>query len=135
VFEVAGAGPDAQSLAKIEGYQSVLTAWRDSSVLVIRDAPFPGFDVPDCVASRGIAACEGARSEWMPPDPLVAAAEGLEHPGLAVVDLDDLFCSAETCYPVIGGVLVYVDYSHFGTTFARTLAPYLAPAVDDALRG
>ena len=32
-------------------------------------------------------------------------------------------------------LLVYVDYSHFGATFARTLAPYLAPALDDALRG
>ena len=133
VFDVEGAPPDAALRKKVDGYAPVLAAWSSTPVLVIRDTPFPGIDIPDCVASRGIAACEAPRSEWIAPDPLADAAEEAAHPGLSVVDLDDLFCSAETCFPVIGGVLVYVDYSHFGATFARTLAPYLAPALDDAL--
>ena len=131
VFDIEGVTDPY--VAQVEGYSAVLSAWSELPVLVIRDSPFPGFDVPDCVASRGAGECEGDRSEWAPPDPLAQAAEDAARPGLSVVDLDDLFCSADTCYPVIGGVLVYVDYSHFGATFSRTLAPFLAPALDAAL--
>ena len=130
LFDVVG-GSGYQ--AKIDGYRSVLAAWAASPVLVIRDTPFPGFDVPECVATRGAADCGGDRGSWVSADPLADAAEELPRPGLSVVDLDDLFCSAATCYPVIGGMLVYVDYSHFGATFGASLAQYLAPALDAAL--
>jgi len=131
VFAVAGEDGASGYAAQVAGFAPVLEAWRGSRVLVIRDTPFPGFDIPECVETRGVAACEGARSQWVPPDPLAAA---VTLPGHSVVDLNHLFCSPATCYPVIGGILVYVDYSHFGATFARTLAPALAPALDDALR-
>ena len=135
VFDVANMAPDASFRAKADGYLSVLKAWTDTPVLVIRDAPFPGFDIPECVASHGVGECNGARDSWVMTDPLAAAAaaQELARPGLSTVDLNDLFCSDLTCYAAIGGVLVYVDYSHFGSTFARTLAPYLAPALDSAL--
>ncbi|CAN5131247.1 acyltransferase family protein [soil metagenome] len=133
VFDVTGMTGDAAYRSKIDGYSSVLSAWAGSKVLVIRDTPFPGFDIPECVAAQGAAACGGDRSAWVPPDPFVDAADSLARPGLSTVDLDNLFCSPTTCYPVIGGVLVYVDYSHFGATFGATLAPYLAPALDSAL--
>ena len=133
VFDVADVAKDSSFRAKVEGYAAVLAAWADFPVLVIRDTPFPGFDIPECVATRGAAHCEGDRSSWVPDDPLATAAQELARPGLSLVDLNDLFCSHRTCYPVIGGVLVYVDYSHFGATFGKSLAPYLAPAVDSAL--
>ncbi|MBX3097973.1 MAG: acyltransferase [Salinibacterium sp.] len=133
VFAVAAVAPEAQFQAKVDGYTSVLTAWADTPVLVIRDAPLPGFDIPECVATKGLGECDGSRDTWVTPDPLAVAAQRLAQPGLSSVDLENLFCSDLTCYSVIGGVLVYVDYSHFGSTFARTLAPYLAPALDSAL--
>ncbi|MCU1412359.1 MAG: hypothetical protein JWR04_3066 [Rhodoglobus sp.] len=133
LFDVTGVEGDAAYPAKTDGYSSVLGAWAGSKVLVIRDTPFPGFDIPECVAAKGAAECGGDRSAWVTPDPLADAAAALPRPGLSTVDLDDLFCSATTCYPVIGGVLVYVDYSHFGATFGASLAPYLAPALDAAL--
>ena len=134
VFDVANVAPDASLRAKTEGYTSVLAAWTDTPVLVIRDAPFPGFDIPECVALHGSGQCSGARDVWVTADPLAVAAQDHARPGLSTVDLNDLFCSDLTCYAAIGGILVYVDYSHFGRTFARTLAPYLAPALDSALK-
>lgn len=131
VFDIVGA--DDPYAAEVDGYSAVLSAWQASRVLVIRDSPFPGFDIPECVATSGPAGCSGPRSDWLPPDPLASAAGALARPGLSVVDLSRLFCSDDTCYAVVGGVLVYIDYSHFGSTYARTLAPYLAPALDDAL--
>jgi hypothetical protein len=160
LFDVVGA--DDQYPAEVAGYADVLGAWdasrvlviRDSPfpgfdipecvatsgpdasrLLVIRDSPFPGFDIPECVATSGPAGCTGARAAWLPVDPLADAAASLVRPGLSIADLSDLFCSDDACFSVIGGVLVYVDYSHFGATFARTLAPYLAPALDSALHG
>ena len=38
------------------------------------------------------------------------------------------------CKAVVGGVIVYGDFNHFTTTFARTLAPYLEPAVLEAMQ-
>jgi hypothetical protein len=122
---------------QVAGYASVLSAWAAAGtpVLVIRDTPIPGFDVPDCVAAHAAAAasCGGARSDWAQPDPMVGAVAEVADPDVRLVDLNDLFCSPDECFPVIGGVLVYIDSLHFGATFSRSIAPYLAPALDAAL--
>lgn len=134
VFDLVGV-PHADSYgAEVTGYASVLSAWAAAGtpVLVIRDTPIPGFDVPDCVAAHA-ASCGGARSAWAPPDPMAGAVAEVADPDVRLVDLNDLFCSPDECFPVIGGVLVYIDTLHFGATFSRSIAPYLAPALDAAL--
>jgi hypothetical protein len=106
-------------------------------VLVIRDTPIAGFNIPDCVAAHAddTSACDGARSAWVTPDPLVAAADRVDSPDVRTVDLNDHFCDDDTCYAVLGGVLVYFDHMHAGATFIGTVAPYLRPAVREALAG
>ena len=121
------------------GYTSVLTAWRDAGIrtLVLRDTPAPGFQVPDCVAEKKEAYrdCDGTRATWLPPAPEEAVVAALDSPLVTFADLTDHICGPKVCSAVTGGVLTYFDGSHLTATYATTLAPYLAPMVEDALRG
>jgi peptidoglycan/LPS O-acetylase OafA/YrhL len=127
----------AASLPDYErGYREVLGAWRAAGlhVLGIRDTPAPGEgsmdSVPDCLAGHDDpAACAGTPMSWLPPDPFVAAAHGMDDPDIRVVDLTDRICGPRSCDPVVGGVIVYFDASHLTATYSRTLSPYLEPAV------
>ena len=47
--------------------------------------------------------------------------------------MTDHFCSTTTCDGVNGGVLTYFDGSHLTASYARTLAPFLAPVIDEAI--
>lgn len=123
------------------GYRSVLRRWSAAGlpVLVLHDTPTPGdagvISVPDCVAEHldDPSACSGARSDWVPRDPAHDLARSTDLPGISPVDLTDRICRSERCDAVVGGVLVYFDASHLTATYARTLAPYLAPSVEAAL--
>ena len=42
-------------------------------------------------------------------------------------------CEPDTCQPVVGGVIVWADYNHLSATYVTTLAPYLEPALLDAV--
>ena len=59
------------------------------------------------------------------PDPAVAAAAQLGAPRFQTVDLTSFFCDGTLCFPVVGGVLVYLDSNHLTPRFVSTLAPYL----------
>jgi hypothetical protein len=122
-----------------KGYSRYVRSWLDSGtrVLVIRDNPYPGHTgtvVPDCVAlhRKDWRACSGPRAAWLEPDPLAEAALAAHSPRAQVADLTPMFCTS-TCEPVIGNTMVYRDQSHITATYARTLAPYLAPYVKRAL--
>lgn len=135
VYPVEGFTRDTTYDAWVTGMRSFLRGWTSSGtpVLVIRDTPLPRRNMPRCVAEHldDQAACSAPRADWERPDPLVEAAQGL--PGARTVDLNDHLCTATRCSAVVGGVLAYFDHSHLTATFGRTLAPYLAPAVTEAL--
>jgi peptidoglycan/LPS O-acetylase OafA/YrhL len=122
------------------GYRHVLKAWADGGtpVLVVHDTPFPARTItspPECVAQHpeSLQACSAPRDRWVPRDPLYAAARELRRPEMSTVDLTDRICTASRCSAVVGGVLVYFDGSHLTATYSRTLAPYLAGAVREAV--
>jgi len=104
-------------------------------VIALRDNPRWGHSVPDCVDRHGPHApeCSGARAELYDLD--WAAAVARLPDGVTLVDTADLFCDNETCPPVVGNVLVYMDDNHVGRTYMRTLAPpldrLLAPLVPE----
>jgi hypothetical protein len=124
-------------------YRTTINALTASGahVLVIRDTPAPwdqNNEPADCVSRHlaDLSACDGAPSEWIRPDPLFAAASeasGSNSP-VSTVDLNKLLCTQTACPSVIGGVIVFSDYNHLSKTFSRTLAPYLEPAVLEAMR-
>jgi peptidoglycan/LPS O-acetylase OafA/YrhL len=108
-------------------------------VLVLHTTPTPSGDIelPDCVAQHRDhpAACDGTPAGWIHPDGLTRAAQQLGSDRIRTVDLDDHLCWAGTCPAVVGGLIVYRDNTHMTASFARTMAPYLARVVTDALHG
>jgi hypothetical protein len=121
--------------------QSYVDQWKTlpasvRRVVVIRDSPSTREDVLSCV-SRATAhrrppgpACAQPVGVALPPDPAVAAAALERSARFQSVDLTPFFCDRASCFPVVGGVLVYLDQNHLAPLFVRTLAPYLRRAVD-----
>ena len=106
-------------------------------IIAISDNPLSTRESGYCLERLGAdadGACDVPREIALAPfDGSAEAAESI--PGASVVDLSDLYCTATTCPAAIGGVVVYRDITHVTATWARTLAPILARAVDEALPG
>jgi hypothetical protein len=121
--------------------QSYVTEWKTlpksvRRVVVIRDTPTTRTDVLACV-SHAVgrrqppgSTCSVPEPFALPQDPAVAAA-ALEHSvRFQSIDLTDFFCDGAACFPVVGGVLVYLDQNHLTPRFTGTLAPYLRRSID-----
>ena len=102
-----------------------------SKVIGLASTPLPFFDVPECVSENrsSLSACTFERGEALDltGGSAQAAAEFLE---AAFVDVNDAICPTARCPVVVGGILVYRDRSHLTDTYARTLTPVLADALD-----
>lgn len=114
------------------GTSSVLTSLSRSSrgVIVLRDTPDPGFDVPVCLA----------RAEWWPglfPRTRCRIEVGGDTPSVAyraqregmaglsntsMLDLNGYICPGGACRTVEGGMVVFRDMSHITEAFARSLS-------------
>lgn len=103
-------------------------------VFAVRDTPWFEFDVPACVDRYGPDSerCTADRESLLPA---VSAWDKLsEKPdNVRYADLSDHICSAATCEPVIGKVLVYRDRNHITATYMKTLAPMLRTELMAAL--
>ena len=135
---IRGVTADDQQAVAQEAYARTIRTFTDAGikVLVLRDVPSAVTDGPDCVAEHESdpAACANPRAKALEPDPLAAAARADDSGAVSVFDPTDLFCDAERCHVVIGGLIAYFDHGHMTTVFARTLQPDLTRAVDAALR-
>ena len=112
----------------VDGFRELWDSWatEGKDVLVVRDTPrTSGDDIPTCVSTHDSNRrdCGLRRSEALPPDALVTAAEGADR--TRVLDFTDQFCDTKWCYPVVGNILVYQDSSHLSTAYAKALRPYL----------
>lgn len=109
------------------------------------DNPHPEGNVYECVAAHPDALVEcafdrdaGTERSAAPVQRL--AADGVD--GVEVVDLTSAVCT-ETCWPVVGNVLVYRQTTHLTRTYVEStlpqvreaLAPVLARAGADADEG
>ena len=105
---------------------------RGVPVVTMVDNPVWETDPNKCLRTRDAAACSGARADVLvADDPLRAAADGFQ--GVTLLDFTDVYCGAETCFPVVGGANVYRAQDHLTVTFADTLAPPLTAAITEAL--
>jgi len=104
-------------------------------VLVIRDVPLATSPIPDCVQANPnhLSMCDEPRATRLLPDPLYNAALSMNNSLISTVDFTNAFCDANTCYGVVGGVIVYFDEQHMTKTFARSLQPYLEDNVVKAM--
>ena len=127
----------------VEGYASRWTTLADAGVpvVVVGDSPVSpddldvcaarhpteltrcSFDTASAVATSGLAVQRDAVA--------AASAAGAD---VRLLDLTPLICPGEQCPVVIGHVAVHRAGDHVTATYAATLAPQVAAAVEDALR-
>ncbi|GAA1847363.1 acyltransferase family protein [Microbacterium koreense] len=127
-------GYDSSYDAAVAGYRAAWGEMLDQGVPVITvvDNPVWETDPNKCLRTRDAASCDEPRSAVLvEDDPLRAAASGLE--GVTLLDFTDVFCGPEECRAVVGGANIYRDQDHLTVTFADTLAPWYANAIESAL--
>ncbi|MEW1778966.1 acyltransferase family protein [Streptomyces sp. NPDC086777] len=109
-----------------------------AKLVYLTDTPYPGFSVPDCLAEKAndLASCT-AKSDKIVDHPANRALERdvAEENGAKVIDTVPAFCSNGYCPAVIGGTVVYFDYSHMTGSYAKSLVPFLQPTFKKILAG
>jgi peptidoglycan/LPS O-acetylase OafA/YrhL len=122
----------------VEQWRAQWRRWIEAGkqVVVIADVPMLGRgDVPACLGAATTIddPCSTGASKADSPDPLVAAARGLD--GVRLFDPSRFLCGGGSCHAVVGGLPVYGDEAHLNSYFSRTFAPMLAPVVAEAVAG
>lgn len=105
----------------------------DIPILAIRDTPYFSKDVVECLSQEnGINDCSIEKSKTISPTP---AWEKLSNPpeNVTYVDYTDYICTEDTCPPVVGNVVAYLDKSHMTATFNKTFAPIIRKDLEKIL--
>ena len=113
-----------------DGYVRAWNQWLDAGkkVIVIGDVPDRVVDIPGCIAKHtsDTDPCTAPAETFSHPRPLQSAAGRITSDAFAFVDIHNVFCDADVCHSVIGGIPAYVDPSHITAAFARSFAPLFA---------
>ena len=101
--------------------------------VVLRDSPWPRFDVPTCLARQAWRpwlypdGCRFARGLGIRQDIVQAEDRAVSASrNVSIVDLSSAICRQETCDTTRGDVVMYRDHHHLTARFSTTLAPVLA---------
>lgn len=150
--EIAAMHPDIVVMGSTFTYDYTQKQWTDGTqrvldelapaagrVYIMRSSPTLPFDGPACVAPRsglyaalkGNALCttpartvhSDAVFSW-----LRAAAD--DFPNVQLIDMTGAICPHDTCRAETNGEIVFRDDRHMTATFAGSLAPALAHAMD-----
>jgi hypothetical protein len=94
---------------------------------VLADSPYAEHDVPACLSGQLTTAmsCALTRSTAISAELSRAEADLVRRMGRHVLDLTGYLCSGDTCFAIIGDVLVYLDRHHLSPEITRTLGPVL----------
>lgn len=94
-------------------------------------------DTPDMPTAETAPVCiEQSNSRVDPcryPEPADPGRGVAAELGVPYIDLHSNFCDDAGCHVVIGGVVTFFDNNHLTLTYARTLAPFLERALDEAI--
>ena len=123
----------------LQGTKGILAELSTASrrVVLVRDSPSPGFDVPVCLARQAwrmpllpASQCSFEGRAKSRPDVFAAqqeAAAGFDN--VRTLDLLDFICPAETC-PLEGhGYVYYRDWHHLTKRFSESLAEPFAAGI------
>jgi peptidoglycan/LPS O-acetylase OafA/YrhL len=130
--------PDADPRTAL--VRGVVEAWktqaeRGARIIAIADNPRADAITTSCVEEHLFEAnerCSIPRARAFSAfDAAIDATRAL--PASHLIDLSERYCDAQTCFPVIGNVVVYRDDNHITATFARTLTPFLLEHLQRAL--
>lgn len=109
-------------------------------VLLLRDTPVPGFDVPTCLARsawRGAdpgATCTFDRAVGLSSRIFEREEEvALRYKDVRMTDLSLDICPEERCRVFRNRQVLFFDDDHLTAGFSESLAPVIADAIDAAL--
>jgi peptidoglycan/LPS O-acetylase OafA/YrhL len=118
--------PDAWAAGLKRTIRRVSAAADD--VAVIGDTPRSSFDPPECLSAHldSALACATSYARATAPSHTQSEADVAAAAGATFVDPTPFVCPSDPCPVILGRILVYRDGHHLTSTFARSLAPYLA---------
>jgi peptidoglycan/LPS O-acetylase OafA/YrhL len=135
---------DGKLLSSSASANALVTGFRESwstltaagiPVVVLRDTPYVGIDMADCISAHGkeLTKCAVPRERALSgAGPIqIEAAAGMKK--VHLFDLDDAICPTANCAAVIGGVIVYRDSNHMTASYALSLAPRVNAALSEVL--
>lgn len=93
-------------------------------IFAIRDNPRMDENIPLCLETKSLEECSKLRVEALAEEIPWENTEGIPS-NVTFADLSNAFCDDDTCFPVIGNVIVYRDQAHLTTLYVKTLAPYV----------
>lgn len=101
-------------------------------VALLRDTPTAPQDMASCVSAH-LDTPDACR--FTPPASLIVDLErsAAQRAGVPQIDLSARYCGPRHCEPVIDGLLVYRDKTHFTPAFVRHLGTALAARLDEIL--
>ncbi|WP_413318759.1 acyltransferase family protein [Agrococcus sp. 1P02AA] len=91
-------------------------------VVGLRDNPRTDFDPLECAARDGFDSPGCSFETTLAVSGLDDYGRQIEQAGGVFIDLNDRICPGGSCRPALGGIVTYVDNSHLGEHFARSLA-------------
>jgi hypothetical protein len=116
----------ADTAATARELQQTTTA----KIVYFEDTPYPGFDVPACVAAHlgNVEACSFSLSRaYTSPARHEAINEALRRlPGVTLINPAAWICPDGRCPAVVGNLLTYRDQSHLSVEFSKWLGPIVA---------
>jgi peptidoglycan/LPS O-acetylase OafA/YrhL len=113
---------------------------RVDAVVLLRDSPDVGFDVPGCISKHGKESekCNFARDGRVHYDETLYSAEraaARRISGVHEVDLSRYICDTDPCSVIDrSGVIKYRDSNHLTATFSASLGPALGQELDRVIR-
>lgn len=125
--EILGSAESREALTESQGRALADLVARDSVIVVLAPTPSTGsVAVDECL----LTSPEPDTCSFSPilPTTLLHAAYDTE--GIVIIDLNEAICPKPRCPPTIGSTVVYRDVSHLTNTYALSLAPLLAAALD-----
>lgn len=130
-YEFEAAQDHPLDAPRTDGFAEAWQELRDAGLEVVAISDVPrtqGENVPNCLALNpgDRMACAVPREEALPGSAVADAAATLaDDPGVHLVDLSEQLCDEEVCYPVVGDLIAYRDYSHLSAEYARALVPWI----------
>ncbi|MBL0405042.1 acyltransferase [Microvirga aerilata] len=108
-----------------EGYlmQWARLAEKGLTVVAVRDNPWLGTNIPECVEKHSADVFKCSRRRLDVLDDMDPSSRLASKPGnVSFIDLSDHFCDPARCLAVVGNLLVYRDNHHMTASFSRSLA-------------
>jgi peptidoglycan/LPS O-acetylase OafA/YrhL len=118
--------PDEFIPQMVDSMHTTWAGWRKAGieVVVIPDTPMMPKSTLKCV-QHGQKCTSYTRAESLNRrDPLLEAAQSSAD--VTLMNMNDAICNAPTCNAIVGNIIVFRDFDHISSSYARSIAPALS---------